>query len=185
MAGVTIKKWYERVNAVWPTPVPPLTEEEARRAAKRLWRWGLGVALQLPIEITSGRRYTWTYQGTLRVNASGGWDRFIHDMSHLLWRRANPGARPHEKGHAKFELAMRKEVLKRGWLDGVLKKDEPEPEPPPSKLDERRLKHERTCAAIERWEKKLLRAQKALVKLRRKEVGLRRHLESAPAPALQ
>lgn len=177
MSGVPIRDWYARVNAEWPRPIPALTEDEAKKAVKRLWKWGMGEKLDLPIVITSGRRYTWTYGGTLRVNASRGWDNFIHDLSHLMWIRSNPDARPHEKGHAKFELKIRKEVLRRGWLDGKLRTEtDEEPAPVASKDDERRAKLDRVMAGIDRWERKLSRAQKAIAKLRRKAAGLNRHL---------
>jgi len=115
---VSRKEWYARVNAAWPAELPPLTADEAVKAARKLWRWGLGEKYRSKIEVTSGNRYTWERYGVLSVNPTstrhgGGWDAFIHDMSHLLWRRANGrDVKPHEKGHAKFELSMRKEVLK-------------------------------------------------------------------------
>lgn len=163
---VSRKEWYARVNAAWPEELPTLTEDEATRAAKKLWRWALGTD-PIPIEITSGNRYTWTHQGKLRVNASAGWNRFIHDLSHLFWRKANgyDAVKPHEKGHARFELRMRKEVLKRGWLDGKLKR-EPKPE---KVIDEKKLRYERTIASIAKWESKLKRAQNALKKLTKRQ----------------
>lgn len=187
MSAVPMREWYRRVNQVWPKEVPPLTERAARTAAKRLWRWATGNKLPFRIEYTSGRRrYTRiAYDGGLRlvVNSSRGWGHFVHDLSHVIWRHENWDARPHEKGHAQLELRMRKEVLRRGWLDGKLDASinvESKDAPPPSALDVRREKHERVLAAIERWERKLARAENALKKLRRREVGLRRHLEVAP-----
>lgn len=121
--SVPLREWYERVNAAWMGPLPVLTEAEARTAAKRLWRWGTGSVLPYKIEFTSGRRYTWERRGKLYINAGKGWCAFVHDLSHLEWARTNPGtARAHEKGHAKLELRMRREVFKRGWLGGSLKR---------------------------------------------------------------
>jgi hypothetical protein len=162
---VSRKEWYARVNDAWPKPLPELTEYEAIRAARRLWRWALG-SEPPEIQITSGNRYTWTRRGVLMVNPSAGWDRFVHDLSHLFWRRANRvehDLKPHEKGHARFELRMRKEVLRRGWLDGKLK---PAPKPP---KDPKLVRYEAVIASIERWRAKLRRAQNALRKLQTRE----------------
>src|SRR6516165_9378245 len=60
-----IAQWYERVNAAWPNPRPPLTAEEAIRAAKRLYRFSRGRKWVGPVKITSGRRYTWIQYGTM------------------------------------------------------------------------------------------------------------------------
>lgn len=166
MSGVTIKEWFMRVNAVWPPgKLPPLTERAARTAAKRLWRWATRGRLTMPIVATSGNRYTWTHHGTLRVNASRGWENFVHDMAHLLWQRENPGAKPHEKGYAKFELAMRKEVLRRGWLDGKIDVLEDE-----VRSADRRFatvqREARVRASLDRAERRLAMLTRSVRKLR-------------------
>jgi hypothetical protein len=170
---------YEAIDihngSVWPDPLPTLTEPEAIRAAKRLWRWAEGSTLQLPIVITSGNRYNWTawegHQQVLRVNPSAGWPRLAHDLSHLFWRRANPGARPHEKGHARFEAKLIKEILKRGYLNGALR-DAPKADvpaealsPEDAKLAVKLAELARIEAAIDRWSRKAERARRAMNKL--------------------
>jgi hypothetical protein len=120
--------------------------------------------------MTSGNRYTWVYRGELHVNpdraemTGRGWVALVHDLSHFAHRRLNPGVRPHSGTHARLELSMIKEVIKRGWLFGSLKKPE---KPQPEKRDERAIKFLRVEAAIILWERKLKRAQTALKKLER------------------
>lgn len=120
---VAMKEWYARVNAEWPSDIPTPTEQQAVNAARRLWKWGVGYRWTGKVRVTSGRRYTWVKRGVLVVNPNrpgrdgGGWKSLVHDLSHLVWYKANPeGVRGHEKGHAKVELAMVKQVIKRGWL---------------------------------------------------------------------
>ena len=43
-------------GAGWPTSIPELTTPEAIRAARRLWRWGMGSTFTGIIEVTSGNR---------------------------------------------------------------------------------------------------------------------------------
>lgn len=162
---VSRSEWYRRVNASWPTPVPQLTAEEAVKAARKLWRWGMGENWVGPIEVTSGNRYTWVRRGVLYVNPRS-WDRFVHDVSHLLWYSANRGqAKPHDKGHARFELKIRKEVLRRGWLAGALKAKARAPQPKGG--DARLVRYRSVVVRMERWQAKLARAKRALAKLQR------------------
>lgn len=136
---VTIREWYDRANAVWPEDVPDLSVEEAMRAARRLWRFGAGRTWTGKVEpVRSRNQYTWVRRGVLYVNHNkiewvpghgdvGGWRSFVHDLGHCIdwWtgcrRRAG---RPHSKQHARLEARMAKEVIKRGWLDGKLRKAE-------------------------------------------------------------
>lgn len=161
------KTWYQRVNDTWPSQVPALTFYEAERAARRLYRWAMGDAFKGKVVETTGNRYTWMRYGELRVNAEQGWKRMIHDLSHLFWRRANNNEfRPHDKGHAKLELRMIGEVIKRGWLSGGLL----EPDRSPITEDDRLQRKLSTIALkIERWEAKERRAVNALKKLRRQQ----------------
>lgn len=169
---VSRREWYERVNAAWPSEVPALTAEEAVRAARKLWRWGMGRRFTGRVEVTSGNRRTWTRSGTLLVNPGHGWVGFIHDMSHLLWWAANDSdTRPHEKGHAKLELAMRKLALRRGWLDGKLRS---KPKPPKPPVDQRAEKLSAIVVRMDRWLAKKRRAERALAKLARQRRRLER-----------
>jgi len=176
--GVPIREWYARVNSVWMGPLPVLTEPEARTAAKRLWRWATGNVLPYRIDFTSGRRYTWERRGTLYINAGKGWSDFVHLMSHLAWRKTNGAAvRGHERGHAQLELRMRREVQKRGWLDGSMRREEAdEPAPSVAPLEAARearaiqaqKREARVRAAFELAEKRLLSQQRRLSILRAK-----------------
>jgi hypothetical protein len=132
----------------------------------------MGETWQGKVEVTSGNRYTWVKGGVLMVNPNrpgsdgGGWKALVHDLSHLCWRKANAveGVRPHEKGHARLELNMRKQVLKRGWLEVQPPVVEA---PPPSKKDAQLDRYERIKARIESWEAKERRVKAALKKLHR------------------
>ena len=176
---VSRKEWYTRVNASWPEKPPALTEPEGIRAARKLYRFVTGNTLGNPIAVTSGNRYTWMRRGVLYVNPDGGWHRLIHDLSHWLHRRVNAGKKPHDKAHAKLELRMRREALRRGWLAGALA-DKPKvpvtapetaqdapalAEAPKARPSVREQRYARTMAAIERWRTKEKRAKNALKKL--------------------
>lgn len=158
MGRVTRKEWYRRVNEAWPKPLPQLTEEEAARAARRLYRFVRKTKFAGKVLPTSGNRFTDIRYGDMYVNAERGWDSLVHELSHELINA------PHGGEHARLELRMIKEVLKRGWLSGTLKR-EPKQE---AVVDVRRVRAERVAASIARWEKKLARAETALKKLRRK-----------------
>ena len=165
----------------WPDKVPALTPPEAERAARRLWRFAMGETLRLPIVQTTGNRFTWTHRGTLRVNATAGWRRFVHDLSHLFVSRCNPGERPHSKFHARFEAKLIREVIRRGWLDGKLR-DKPKAavvQPVAGPNDKRLAMLARIDANAERWQRKADRARRALAKLQRR----RRYYERAIAKA--
>lgn len=177
MSRVTRREWYRRVNETWPDIVPALTEEEAARAARRLYRFVKGRKFEGEVIQTSGRRYTWIRRGALYVNAEKGWKDLVHLLSHALGRDL-PG--PHGGDHARLERRMIKEVLRRRWLDGTLKR---EPNPEPAKDDIRAEKVRRAEAAVVRWERKLGRAQRALVKLRRKLRRLTKEAQVQAAPA--
>jgi len=148
---------------LWPDFVPPLTAPEAIRAAKRLWRYSLGMTYVGKIHVGTGNRINWYGNGTLTVNPSRGWKAMVHELSHYFWRRANPGERPHSKHHARFETKLVKEVLKRGWLEGVLRDKAPVKE-----AHARAKKLALIEAGIERWEAKAKRARTALAKLAKK-----------------
>jgi hypothetical protein len=190
---VSRTQWYTRVNASWPEKTPAVTAPEAIRAARKLYRFVTGNTLGNPITVTSGNRYTWMRRGVLYVNPDGGWHRLIHDLSHWLHGRVNVGNKPHDKTHARLELRMRKEALKRGWLGGALADRPPVPatapetaqdalaiiEAPKAPPSAREHRYERTIAGIKRWQAKEKRAKTALKKL----VARRRYYErtlSAP-----
>lgn len=170
----TAREMYARIDAEWPATTPPMTDWEAVRAASRLWRWARGEACPYPIVATSGNRRTRTLRGTLYVNPAstdhhgGGWKSFIHELSHVL----DLERKAHSKHHAQLELRMVREVLKRGWLDGRLKREQKPmgPETRAEKLQAARvIELQRIEAGIERWEAKARRAETALAKLRKRQ----------------
>lgn len=186
MARVPRYEWYARVNASWPEQVPALTADEAVAAAKKLYRFAHGRSWKGKVVVTSGRNHTrmgyagrrrHQFDGTARpyaiiVNPRDGWHELVHHLSHW-W-----GPHGHNAKHARYEMRMIKEVVRRGWLEGALKR-EPEPEPAPIPAEEakalaRAMKVERTDAAIERWERKKRRAENALKKLQRRKAALER-----------
>lgn len=176
MSRVTIKEWYQRVNAVYPDPLPAApTAEEAVRAARKLYRFGTGRAWTGRVHVTSGRRFTWVYGSTLNVNpdrrrgdGETGWKALIHDMSHYIHRTMTTGFRPHSGEHARLEIRMVKEAIKRGWFGGALT---PAEVPATPALDAGTILHRKLAlvdAAIKRWETKAKRARTALRKLARR-----------------
>jgi hypothetical protein len=174
---MTIAEWYEKVNAAWPAPVPPLTAHEAIRAGKRLYRYARGHTWTGPTRITSGRRYTWIQGGTMVLNPEHGWKGLVHLLSHKFHSVLYPDDKPHSRSHARLELRMVKEVVKRGWLDGRLK-----PQNDAEKLaraealvayrNSTQGRLDKIDAAHKRWQSKLKRATTALKKLNRRRAAL-------------
>lgn len=116
------KDWYARVNQAWPVgELPQLTAEEAIKSARRLFRWA-GVPVPVCL-VTSGNRNNWGVRNSwtpggydFRVNPEKGWRELVHGVAHWAhWLRT------HGKSHARLELSMVRQVVKRGWLDGKLK----------------------------------------------------------------
>jgi hypothetical protein len=159
---------YDRlVNNAWPKPMPPMTFEEGKEAAKRLilkWRpryWGkLG---RLDIKETSGNRRTRLFLldrlgYAVIINPSKGWDSLVHTISHGL-------GGGHGNSHLKVERDMVRYVVKQGWLDGRLKKA-PKPKPPKVSLVERRAKSAKN--RLKKAEKDMVAVQRRAKKWRSK-----------------
>jgi len=156
---------YDRVNAVWPSPVPALTAQEAISASRRLLRLALGEPFTGKIQITSGRRHNWVRNGVLYVNPDRGWHDLVHDLSHYAFWRLHPGRKPHDWRHAALERSLIEAVASKRWLDGILRR-EPKPKPKP---DLRAVRQMRIIARIKAWETKLRRADNALKKLHKQQ----------------
>lgn len=170
MSRVTIAEWYRRVNAAWPADVPKLSEREAIRAARRLYRFEFGKPWpEEHVLVSSGNRRVWIRRGFLVVNPDLGWKDLVHDLSHLFHYRRLPDVRPHGPDHARLELRLIKEVVRRGWLSGALRDPAPTPPPPPevAALRARQARVASLDARILRWERKRKRAETALRKLAR------------------
>ena len=173
----TTKQLYAAIDATWPEgelPIP--TDWEVVRAASRLYRWARGTACPHEIKATSGNRRTWIRGGVLYVNPNcrddhgGGWRSFIHDLSHAL----DLEPEGHSKHHARLERRMVAEVIKRGWLDGRLRREEKAP-----KVDDKRAAElARIEAAMQRWESKRRRAENALKKLAKRQRYYSRAVEA-------
>lgn len=169
---VAITEWYSRVNAAWPKPLPKMTFEEGARAVPKLYRFVTGQSFTGDIVETSGNRFNYARRGVFYLNTQGysghgAWHDLIHDVSHTLVNRIwLDKIKPHSRDHAKLELRLVNEAVKRGWLSGALQ-DKPKPAKP--KRDIRVEKLIGTEALIARWETKLKRAQTALKKLSRRK----------------
>lgn len=127
MSKITIAEWYSRVNATWGLHgrfIPHPTPEQAMRGARKLYRFALGKTFTGRVVLTSGNRYTWVkrdpeFTGLMMMVNPNRWhgeDGIVHLLSHYAHRQLNPGVRPHGAKHARIEIAMIKEVIKRGWL---------------------------------------------------------------------
>lgn len=154
---------YAPVNAIWPTTLPAITREEARRAAKRLMR-------HFAKRDTAWLRRCWIALDPARASGlDRGWRRLVHDVSHRVYslhRARGTGKLPRIHGgfHANLERDMAAYVLAQGWLDGRLK-----PAPTAKRILTPNDKLAKIQAAIRRWESKRKRAETALKKLRAKE----------------
>jgi hypothetical protein len=152
---------YERVNALWPEGgLPPLTDQEAISAAKRLYRLGMGQAFKGEFRITTGNRNTWIRNRVFVVNPSKGWHNLVHSISHLSHYRKHPGKSGHHWTHAEYERKMIEAVVSKGWLNGSLRREQPV-------VDSAAIRYQRVLKRIDNWERKLKRAENALTKLRK------------------
>lgn len=160
---------YDDVNAAWPADLPTITVADAGRVAQRLWR---SFASKEGARAEGLRRYKrkprrcWGSTDRTRNSLSAGWRRTVHDVSHIMLEQANPLVKAHGTVHAELELRLIRHVLDKGWLA---------PKPVKPKPDPRAVRHARVLAAIERWEAKARRADRALRKLARQ----RRYYEQA------
>lgn len=164
MSKVTIKEWYTRVNALWPTTVPKLTGPEAERAARKLYRFANRRTFVGKVRLASGNRYNRVYYKLLIINPESGWKHLVHDLSHGFHYNQTR-RKPHEGKHARLEARMIKEVIRRGWLNGVLI---PEPKPK-AVVDPKVVRYFKVLNSIKRWESKLRRAETAIKKLNRQK----------------
>lgn len=171
----------------WPKPLPELTEYEAERAFRRLWRFSTGGLWGGVLRFTTGNRAALRlgWEGNFRcvfINPSQGWDSFVHYLSHIADDWVN-GTTSHNPHHMRFEAKLIREVIKRGWLDGKLKRtyrsEDPIAELVPvlAKQKVRAEKLKRVEARLVSWQRKLSRAQNAIAKLERSQRGLVRHLQ--------
>lgn len=161
MTSSTLEFYKKHVETAWPDRVPKLSEAEAERAARRLYRFVFKKPCPLPTVITSGRNHSYIRSGKLRVNPENGWKELVHGLSHSFYGRLHPDRPGHSGQHGSLERHMVQHVLDSGWLEGKLK-----PKISSSKvIDPKQALYERTLASIERWESKQRRAENAIKKL--------------------
>jgi len=183
---VTRREWYGRVNAAWPATIPPLTLPEAARAARRLLRFsGICPKTWLPkVRETSGNRRTWIDSEGLVVNTNNGWRSFVHRLSHWIhWHKNRHTLAPHDREHAKLELRLVKQVVRRGWIDGRLR-DRPRLAAAVSPFDERERRIELRRRQVKRLETKVKSLTTRLRNARRSLQALERFAGKAQ-PAAQ
>jgi hypothetical protein len=170
---------YASVNGAWPADLPPISDQEAMIAARRLYRMAFKRTFRGQVKITSGRRYNYIRNGVMYVNPGGhhfgGWRDLVHDLSHYAHRRLHPNHLPHSHSHAWIEREMIEHVVKSGWLEGKLKRVAKKPPPTADERTAARLVN--LDDRIRRWETKRRRAETALAKLGRQ----RRRLERSRA----
>ena len=111
------KHIWKAVNSVWPNDVNLVpNEKDAITLTKRLFKKFYGRKWCGKIKITSGNRYTWVRRGTLLINPDrrgyyGGWRDIVHELSHYIHRRKNPGLRDHDPKQAYLERAIAEYVV--------------------------------------------------------------------------
>ena len=177
---------YQSVNSAWPEgtnegrSLKP-TPQEALSAAKRLYRIAMKKPFRGEMKLTSGRRYTWIRNGVFYVNPDyrgGGWHEIVHLISHYACHRLFPNAKGHGVQHAFLERELIAEVIKRGWLDGKLKR------PEKAKADPIGAKAARIESRLKAWTAKQKRAATAIKKLeRQRRYYAKRAPASDPQPA--
>lgn len=164
------------VDKVLPFAFPAIGREEARRAYARLVaHFGSptyacetvrerNIFMRNNFDGHARTRRVWLSPGpTLGTDHFKGWGRLIHDFSHELTSYRHPSFRTHDPVHAKIEREVAEYVVSKRWLT-------PEGSLAPMRKPRKLLSDaERTEAAIERWESKLARAQRALKKLKTRQ----------------
>jgi hypothetical protein len=159
MTMTTIAEWYQRVSDAYGPDLPrvhegkPITEEEARVAGAKLYRFVFGRVSVPPVRIVTGNRYSYRWRGELRVNPTRGWQALVHELSHDFHRSLSRD-KPHSRSHARLELKMASEARRRGWFDGALRPavevPAPTPDPVAARVEERMRRLERARATAKR-----------------------------------
>jgi hypothetical protein len=163
-----------------PSNVPVLTEAEAVRAARKLYRFFKSKTWTGPVRVTSGNRHSWFYRGVMVVNPDAGWQRFLSDWG---WYHFRTGSHKRRTTGWAYALKATNEATKRGWFTGALQvEEEPEVQPPTpdEQLDHRLAVIDKS---LKRWETKRKRANTAIKKLVRRQKALIRAAEKRKALA--
>lgn len=175
---MTLTERYDKVNALWPAEVPPLTFNEAVRAVAKLTRMAGAPIRGAQFIQTSGNRYNWIRRYVCRLNPGRGWKELVHDISHWVHMSRYPGSVPHQdRRHATIEARMVRVVVARGWLTGALRV-QPKVVEPMDPVEAKRLERahriELREAQVRRLEKKGIAIMKRLARARRSLTALRR-----------
>jgi len=167
----------------WSTQIPPITREEAERAAKRLIRkFGSRKESSIPrakdMEGPKEVRRCWIAVTEPYGDLDRGWRRLVHDVSHRIFRYRYPKRRPHDSLHARLEAEMVRFVLASGWLTGTLRPAEKEA----PKRDHQAVRYARAKATMERAEKRLKLAQAAIKRIKPKLRYYERIMDAREGP---
>jgi hypothetical protein len=170
--------------------IPPLSEAEAIKAARLLYRqflWRVQFERRgrpvprgggkVEVKVTSGHRYNDMRRGVIYVNPPRGWDALVHELSHDFHRRLRPRDPGHGDNHRALEREMIEHVVKSGWLDGKLipKPRAPRPARPVApKPDPLIAEHDKAVARVKAWKTRLRRAKTGLASAQKAELKLRR-----------
>lgn len=168
---------YKEINALWPSPMPVPTPDEALAGTKRLIRRAYALAREEGVAtgpipkrkfvLTSGRRYTYVRRGVWYVNPNdkdrgggGGWGEIVHSISHWAQRRFWPSEGDHAVRHVHLERELAGYAVEH-FLAGQLVR------PEKAKPDPKAVRAARVAARIKVWQTKRKRADTALRKLRK------------------
>lgn len=171
---------YDPVNSAWKRALPPLTRQEAGRAAAALLRkFGTrdsGSMSKARIEHASMVRRVWIANKAEDNSTYKGWPRLVHDVSHRVFRYRYPNKLPHDALHARLELEVTEYVLASGWLDGKLA---PKVKAKPTTEEKRAKRRANLETRLARWLTRQKRANTMVKKLGRQ---LRRKELTPPTP---
>lgn len=178
---ISRREWYLRTQVAWPATVPAPTPEEAAAGARKLYRFVTGLTWTRQVHITSGNRYTGVRDdGRLFVNPTarrhgGPWQSIVHELSHSLASSIGIFT-AHSKEHARLEARMIREVIRRGWLDGKLRRPDPPAPTAPPEWVQKAARLQRVEELTKQWRTKAKRAATALKKLDAEKKRLRHRL---------
>jgi hypothetical protein len=157
---------YAAVNALHAQGYPPITREQAVRAQRALIRrFGrpadASAVRTEPMPLPRGARRCWVSLKPTRGN-DRGWGRLIHDVGHAVHTYRHPGNRPHATGEHVIETEIAHYVrASTDWLTV-------QPAAKPHRLSRITQANARDAAALERWQRKELRAKNAIRKISRR-----------------
>jgi hypothetical protein len=162
----------------------PLTGPEATRAVRRLMRFALGTPEFGSLVLRSkggntykcGAAYTDSGMGWyVYINPKMGWRDLVQVMAQYTSEAYYREAHTPRGAFDRMRMRMTREVIKRGWLGGVLA-DAPKPKPT---LDDRRqARLKRIDVLVANWQRKQKRAATAIRKLQQERKRIERRLAS-------